>query len=168
MMDKYTMDKRDVILVSWLRANARHNLRKLSRVTNIPVSTVYDRIKDRAGGIITRFTVLIDWAALGFGTRALIFLRTDKARKNALAEYLVRHLRVNGVWRVNNGWDFLVEGMFHSMREVEEFLDQLEHRYGCKRNEVHYVIEEICRENVLRDPTIAELALQELKNYGIQ
>jgi len=151
------MKRKDLLIMSCLRQNARESLTRLSRKTSIPVSTIFDRLKCDADRLIQRHTCLIDFSRLGFSTRANIALRVDRKAREGLKEHLIKHQHVNSVYKINNGFDFMVEGVFRNIKEVEEFGEQLEEKFKIKQKQVYYIIEDIARERFLASPELLEV-----------
>ncbi len=117
------MTTQDLRILQHLRRDARINLTVLSKKTGIPVSTLFDRLRAGEGSVITRFTVLMDFAKLGFPVRAKVLLRADAESRIPLRNYLLAHNRVNGLWRINNGFDYAADCFFASIKEAEERAD---------------------------------------------
>jgi DNA-binding Lrp family transcriptional regulator len=155
-LEAICMDKHHRLLVAYLRKNARVKLTKLSRRMQVPVSTLFDRVRNLSTLGITRLTALLDFTALGFGTQATILIKAAAEKRDELRAYLLTSQSVNTLARVNNGYDFMAECIFRNMRELEEFSDRLVHRYGVRSKEVHFVVEELKREDVLSDPELVE------------
>jgi len=59
------MKLKDMMLLSNLRANARETLTNISKRTNIPISTIFDRLKLHEKNLIKKHTAIIDFALLG-------------------------------------------------------------------------------------------------------
>lgn len=145
------MKPTDVRILQHIRRDARMNLTAISRKTGIPVSTIFDRLRAQQGGLITRFTALVDFAKLGYPIRTKVFLKVDPQQRAAMRAYLCAHGRVNSIWRINNGFDYAAECLFTSIREVEEFLESLELRFNILDKHVYHIIEDIAREKVLAE-----------------
>jgi DNA-binding Lrp family transcriptional regulator len=140
------MTTHDLRVIKHLRRDARINLTVLSKKTGIPVSTLFDRLRAGEGSAITRFTVLMDFAKLGFPVRAKILLRSDAESRIPLRNYLLIHERVNGLWRINNGFDYAVDCFFTSMKEAEDFLDTIESRYRILEKQMFHIIDDLATE----------------------
>ncbi len=125
------------------------NLTTISRKTGIPVSTIFDRLRSQEGKLIKRFTALLDFSAMGYPVRAKLFLKARPEVRDKIRAYLLIHDRVNNLWRVNNGYDLLVDCIFKDIREVEEFVEELETRFDVLDKQVFHVIEDIVNEKVL-------------------
>lgn len=140
------MKKSDFLMLAELRRNSRQRLTKLSKKTGVPVSTLFQRMRSFNEKIIKGYTILLDEAKLGFTTKAYILLKCRKDNKQAVIERLSNDWNVNSIYRINNGWDLLINGIFPSMKELEELVDSLEKEFEIKGKEVHYIIEELKRE----------------------
>jgi len=142
------MNKKDLKIISQLRTDARMSLTDMSRKINIPISTIFDRLK--SNDFIVKHTSLLDFTNLGF-TKANIFLKVEREDKEALKEFLVKNNVVNSFYRINNGFDFMLECIFRQMKDLEEFNDLLESKFKIKETKSFFVIEDIKREMFLTD-----------------
>ena len=127
------------------------NLTKMARKTGIPVSTIFDKIKGYKGNLVTKHTTLIDFDALGYNTKANIMLKVNKEDKAQLKEYLMKIQCVNSFYRINNGYDFMIEGIFRNIMEMEEFLEKLEEKFAIEKKESFYIIDSLKKEAFLTD-----------------
>ncbi len=151
------MKNNEALIICQLRQNARMSLTKMSRKTSIPVSTIYEKLKSYRGNLVKKYTALIDFNAFGYSTKANLFLKFEKDDKNTVRDYLMKNSRVNSLYRINNGYDFLVEGVFRNIKEVEDFLDNLETKFNLKEKQVYYVVDELKREDFLSDSETLKL-----------
>jgi DNA-binding Lrp family transcriptional regulator len=157
-MSKIT--KKDFIILSHFRQNARCRLTKLSRATGVPVSTLFDKLNGYQDTIVHRTVSLLNFGALGFSTRANILLSVDGKDKPNLKQHLLSHISVNSLYRVNNGYDFMAECIFRDIKELEEFVDQTRAQYTINKHEVFYVVDDLKREAFLADPNLVDLLLR--------
>jgi len=81
-------------------------------------------------------------------------LSTAKEDRDKLKSYLKEHQSINSLFKINNGYDFLAEGVFENVKELEDFLEMLEDKFKLKDKKVFYVIEDIKRENFLARPEV--------------
>lgn len=146
------INKKDLVIMSYLRQNSRIKLTKMSRLTKLPVSTIFDRIRHHEKSLIKAHISLLDFAKLGFHTRANIMFRVSKKEKQAVREFLENSQNVNSIYKINNGFDFLAEVVFRNICDLEEFIEKLEERFDIKSKEVHYIIDDIKRESFMSDP----------------
>ncbi|MBI2549202.1 Lrp/AsnC family transcriptional regulator [Candidatus Woesearchaeota archaeon] len=143
------MDQKDVEIISQLRENARMPLTKMSRRTRIPVSTLFDRIRSNEQTIILRYTSLLDFNKLGYHARAHVHLRVSREDKELLKIFLLSHPSVNAVYRINNGYDFMVEGIFQQVKDLEEFIEHVEQQFSIIDKRSYFIIEDLKREGFL-------------------
>ena|SRR3989344_8201269 len=156
------MNKKDFIVMAHLRRNARETLTRMSRKTNIPISTIYDKLKMHEGSTITKHTCLIDFNHLGFSTRANVMLKVDRTEREKLLASLMNNLHINSIYKISNGYDFLIETVFRNVKDLEDFLDALEMKFRLKDKQVYYVIEDLKRESFLSDPETIDLIISGL------
>ena len=146
------LEKKDLLIMSSLRQNARQTLTKMSRKTKIPISTIYDRLKYHEDGLITRHTTLLDFAKLGYTTRATVIIKVPREQREAVRDFLLKSPCVNNLMKINNDFDFFFEVIFREIRDLEAFMEKLEENYRIRTKKVFYVIEELKREGFLSDP----------------
>jgi len=143
------LSQKDLLLLTNLRQNARETLTKLSRKTSMPISTIYDKLKLFYGDIIKKHTSILDFTKLGYNARINIMLRVDKEQREQVKDFLARKDCINSVFKINNGYDFLAEGVFKDIREVEDFLEMLEDKFKIKSKQIYYVVDEVKREGFM-------------------
>lgn len=146
------MNQKDLIIISHLRQNSRESLTNMSKKTHIPVSTLYDKIKNHQHGLITKHTTLIDFGKLGFNTRAKIMIKVRKQDRKELKNYLMKCLNLNSVYKINNGFDFLIEAVFRNIREMEDFMEEMDEKFTIKSKQVFYIVDDLKREGFLSSP----------------
>ncbi len=143
------MQEKELMLIGRFRENSRTSLTKLSRLTKIPVSTLFDKIKEyEKTRLITKHTALIDFKKLGYSIRTQILITAKKEKKEALQKFLVMHHKVNTLFRINNGYDYLIEAIFKDLEELDEFTGKLEEHEPTEKKEF-FVMEDIKREEFL-------------------
>jgi len=140
---------KDLDIIVRLRQNARESLTKMSKNIQVPVSTIYDRMKEHYGELIKKHTSIIDFSVLGFNTRANICMAIEKEKKKELTEYLRKHQNINTVYKINNGYDYMIDGVFKHIKDMEEFCDNLREKFDVKEMKVYFIIDELMREEFM-------------------
>ena len=142
--------------MSHFRKNARLNLTKISRDTGVPVSTIYDKLKKYEGSVIRKHTALVDFQKLGYELRVNVLLKSSNGTKKELCDFLLKFPNINSLLRINNGFDFLAEGIFRNMAEVQSFYEKLE-KFNIQQIQEFFIIEDIKRETFLADPDLLNI-----------
>ena len=145
------MKKSDMLLMVHLRRNARTSLTKIARNTNIPISTLYEKLKTKSGNLFKKFTTIVDFGAIGFNSRVTVVVKTRFDKRDDMLNYLLRHPNVNNVYRINNGFDFQYEAIFRNLKEQEDFMEDFDNLFPIKKREMFYVIDDVKREGFLED-----------------
>lgn len=146
------LGQKEMLVIAYLRKHARMRLTQLSRLTHIPVSTLYDQVAHRYHNVISKYTVLIDFAKLHYATRVTVMLKVQKEEKKELEHYLFHHPHVNSLYKINNGYDFMVDVIFPTLFQFEQFLDRLESQFPILETQCYHVIEDLKREEFLAQP----------------
>ena len=144
------MNKKELLVITHLRQNARETLTRLSKKTGIPVSTIFDQLKRT--DVINKHTCLLNFSNLGFNTRANIMLKVNREDRERVKDYLVKDNNINTVYKTNNGFDFMMEGIFKHIKDLEDFMETLEENFPIKSKQVFYIIDDIKREEFMADP----------------
>ncbi len=149
------LDKKYLLIVSHMRQNARKNLTKISRETGIPVSTIFEKLRKNENSLIKKHTALIDFAKAGFNVRVKMIIKADNKTKEELKKFLTVAPEINSVYKINNGYDYLVEAIFEDMKEANDFFEKLDSMVKSKQE--FYVLEEIKQESFMADPSLLEM-----------
>lgn len=146
------MNHKDLLIISNLRQNSRESLTNMSRKTHIPVSTLYDKIKVHENELIIKHTTLVEFGKLGFNTRAKIIIKVRKHDRKELKNYLTQNIHLNSVYKINNGYDFLIEAIFKNIKEMEDFIEEMEEKFVIKAKQIFYIVDDLKREGFLSGP----------------
>lgn len=144
--------QKEMQMLAHLRQNCRITLTELSKKVGVPISTLFDKLQENLQKkVITKHAALFDFQKIGYPARATMLLRVDNTEKQKIADYLQKHANINSVYKINNGYDFLLECIFQDISELEQFSDNLETKFHIKVKETHYIVEDIKREGFLSE-----------------
>lgn len=143
------MKNKDILLLTALRRNAREKLKEVSRATKLPVSTLFDRLNILRKTHITKSTILLNFPKIGYECHALIIIKANPQQRDRLGRHLELHNNVNALYKVNNGYDFIVEAVHKNIKDLDRFLEDIKKNYGAEQHEIHYLIDEIKKESFL-------------------
>ncbi len=146
------MKKSEMIILSNLRNNSRQSLTRMGRRTSIPISTIYEKIRYYEEGVIKKYTVIVDFGKLGFATRVSMLLKTTKDKREELKNFLLESKSVNNIHKLNNEYDFMVDGVFRELKDVEEFLDKVENSFGVSDKKLFYIVDDLKNEGFMSNP----------------
>ncbi len=159
--------KQELKLFCHLRRNARVTLTEISKKTGMPISTAYDKIKRHKGGLIKKMTALLDFHALGFSIRTVFFIKAHRNDTANLESHLLKSLSVNSVFRVNNGFNFMVEAIFEQLKDAEQFFNRLEEHFKVNKMQVFYLFDELRRESFMNDPDLIDVVCKSENKEGL-
>jgi len=151
------MNQKDFQIIAYLRRNARMALTDMSRKTNIPVSTIFDRLKANEESFIVKHTCLLDFSKLGYMVRANISLKVERENRDALREFLMKSNCVNSLYKVSSSYDFLAECIFKQIKDLDSFIENVENRFKLQDKNTFFVIEDLKKEEFLSEPQLLDL-----------
>ncbi|MBW2982937.1 Lrp/AsnC family transcriptional regulator [Candidatus Woesearchaeota archaeon] len=139
---------KELLLLSHFRQNARESLTRISRRTSIPVSTIFDKLKTYENEVISKHTSLLDFRKLGFDLKAHLLFKVDKERREAFQGFLMSHPQVNNIFRINNGYDYLIEAVFTGLGDLDGFFEAAS-KNGAEERQEYFVLKDVAREQFL-------------------
>ena len=142
------LSQKELLIISQFRKDARKNLTNVSRDIKIPVSTIYDKLKVYEKSIIKKYTAIVDFSKLGYNVRVSISIKALQETKKQLTSFILSNFNVNSVYRINSGYDFMVEAIFKDMNDLQVFLDKLD-EIGVKERNEYFISEDLKRESFL-------------------
>ena len=128
----------------------------ISRETNIPISTIFDKVNKLGKSTISKYSPLLDFQKLGFGIRINFVLKANDKKKQELKDFLLTNKNVNSMLRLNNDFDFFIETVFRDMKGLEEFSESLE-KFKIKKKKEFFIIEDLKKEEFLTKPEHVKL-----------
>ena len=144
------MDEKEFMILSSLRHNGREKLTVISKNTNIPVSTIFDNLRTfEKNSVIKRHSCLLNFSKLGYEIDVGILIKVDRGEREKLRNFLSNKTCLNSIYKISNSYDFMVEGIFRDMLELQDFLDELEDNFNLIRNDVYHIVSDIKREEFL-------------------
>ena len=145
------LTKKELLILTHLRADSRKSLAMISRETSIPISTIFDKVNKLGKNTISKYSPLLDFQKLGFGIRINFALKANDKKKQEFKDFLLTNKNVNCILRLNNEFDFFVEAVFRDMKGVEEFSESLE-KFKIKKKKEFFIIEDLKREDFFTKP----------------
>jgi len=142
-------EEKEMMILTALRENSRASLTDISKQTKIPVSTIYDKLKAFNGNIVKKFTSVIDFQSIGFNAKALVLIKVNKEKSEELKEHLISNKAVNNLLKINNGYNYLIEVIFKTIPDLENYIEKLESDYNLIDKQVFYVINDLKREEFM-------------------
>ncbi|MFT4303809.1 MAG: winged helix-turn-helix transcriptional regulator [Candidatus Woesearchaeota archaeon] len=134
----------DIKILTELRKNSRQPLTNISKNTDIPVSTVYDRIRASEKYVIKKHTSILDFPKIGYSIRAGVLANFDD--QAGFIEFSKNNYNINSVFKMEGDYQFMIDCIFSRMLDFQLLMKEFE-KYGIKEKLAHFITEEIVREN---------------------
>jgi Lrp/AsnC family transcriptional regulator, regulator for asnA, asnC and gidA len=119
------LDEVDKTILNLLREDSRIGFQKMSRQMGISDATIQFRLKRmKANGIIDKFTVIVDPAALGYQVMAILLVQTDTDKHENAKTALARIHEVSEVYGVLGEYDLMVKLWSRSLVELRSIINE--------------------------------------------
>ena len=144
------LNDKEMQILKLLRENARATVTEIAHKTNLPRSTVYEKIKKfRQTGLINKYSCLVNFGQLGMPICAKILFKADGEDKTKLGEALEKSVNTNNVVKLGNEFDYLASFLFPSMEDLHKYVDELTANYNLRDYRILYVTKELKNEGFL-------------------
>ncbi|HIH24730.1 TPA: Lrp/AsnC family transcriptional regulator [Candidatus Woesearchaeota archaeon] len=140
------LDSKDNRILDELQRDAKATTGKIAKRTAIPVTTVHNRIKRmEAEGVIKRYAPVLDYAKLGKGIHAMIFISAEhKADQEHLAKRLLTIEGVTGARIITGGYDIVIETRVSTIDALNTLITkELRKIQGVEKTQTMIVLEEV-------------------------
>lgn len=145
------LDEKDLEILKILEENADLTTRQISKKTNIPITTVHNRIKKmKNSGIIKKYTIVPDYKKLGKDITAFILVEIEypENKNNFSQEDVGREIskyeEVEEVSVVTGKKDIVVKVRMENVDKLNDFLTKtLREIKGVDRTETMVVLKEV-------------------------
>ena len=113
------LDRKDSLIVSQLKKNARLPIRDIAKHTNLRPSTVHKRIQDLVkNSVIEKFTVKLDNKAVG--ENFVVFMQVKV--KEDIPNAFFNNEHVKEVFGITGDYDLMLKLKFENIEEFNDFV----------------------------------------------
>jgi len=124
------LDKKDIQILRIIQKNSKITTREIARQLNIPVTTVFTRIKKlEQKGIIKEYRAILNEKKLGKGTTAFILASFSYRTQNkellsqrGLAREIAKFPEVQEVHIITGDWDLLIKVKAENVEAIGKFV----------------------------------------------
>jgi Lrp/AsnC family leucine-responsive transcriptional regulator len=142
--------EKDLKIIAHMRNNARRKVTEMSKDVKMPVTTIYDKIRNHEKkGIVKKHVTLVDFTKLGFNTKVMLTLTVNRDKREELKKYLMAHPNVNSLYRIDFGPDFIAEVIFQDVSRLQEFIDHLDVTFNLNEIKTYNISQELKKEEFL-------------------
>ena len=96
---------------------------------------------------IVKHTSLVDFQKIGYTLNVLMLVKTPLGKSSGLRTNLAANKNVNTLFQLSpvysNGdhYDYLIEAVFRSQKDIQEFVEKLEEEGSITSKRIHYVVD---------------------------
>jgi len=125
--NKMKIDSMDRKIINELVLNSKISLRKLATMLNVSFVTVMNRIKKlEKSGVISGYSVNVDFEKLGYDVHVLIEIRIAKGKLLELEKKIAKSPNVYAVYDTTGEYDATILAKFKSTRMMDSFIKKMQ------------------------------------------
>ena len=121
------MDKLNARILAELKGDGRLSWARLAKRINLSASACQRRVENLIdAGVIERFTVHLNDAAMGYPVKAFVAVSIDRQRNDLAEEFrraVIEHPNVQSCHMISGGIDFMLEVVAESLDAFGRFID---------------------------------------------
>ncbi len=122
----YELDIVDRKLLNELMKDARTSLRRLAEEMSVSPATLHNRLtKLEQLGIVKGFTVLVDYAKLGYMLTAIIMIKVNGKYIVDVEKEIARYPNIVAVYDVVGEYDIIAIAKFRNVDDLNDFIKEL-------------------------------------------
>ncbi|WP_371805910.1 Lrp/AsnC family transcriptional regulator [Candidatus Lokiarchaeum ossiferum] len=119
----YKLDTKDIDIITVLQQDASLSIAKIAERTNLPSTTVHNRIKKlREHKIIKNYTVNLDKDQISGNIIAYILIKVFQANQRDIVHHLLKRPEVEEASIITGDTDIIVKFRVHSIHELDRFI----------------------------------------------
>ncbi len=150
------IDDKDLAILKVLCKNSRAQISEISKITDIPRITVYNRIQRMVKeGVIKKFTAILNYKVLNLPVVAFILISFSpdfKISQRTLAKKISAMKNVEEVHIIAGEWDLLVKVRGSTVEDIGNFVvDELRNVEGVEKTLTNVVFETVLDEPLSPD-----------------
>jgi len=143
------MNEKDLKILGLLRKDARMTLTNISRMTDIPITTIFDRIRGYENRLVTKYSPLIDFEKLGYGIRAFLTVSVESDHADNLEHFIRSHPNINSIFQIGTGKTFVCEVIFQDEAGLMDLIMSLKEGYRAKDVTADFIARDLKREEFM-------------------
>ncbi len=131
------------VLTEYLK-DSRQSYREVAKRIGVSSGTVASRVREmEEGGIIKRYTALLDYEKLGYELTVVTEIVVSGGRMLEAGEEIARMGPTCAVYNVTGDSDIMVVGKFKTRRELSDFTKKILRIPHVERTKTHLVLNTI-------------------------
>lgn len=136
------MEKKDWVIISQLRSDARKPVSTISNAVDLCRETVAKRI-EKYNSIIRKYTVLLDFQKIGL-IHVLMNVTIINEDKEVFERYMQQHPCLNTFYQTSKG--YAVEMVFQNALEADKFVTALSSAFAITEKQVWVIEKQLAQE----------------------
>ena len=117
------MDEKDLIIINALKKDASLSVAKLAINTNLPSTTIFNRVKKlKDSGIIKNYTINIDKDRVYGNIIGIILIKATNTDQRQIVKKLLEHPSVENAAIMTGNTDIVIRIRVRSIEDLNKFI----------------------------------------------
>ena len=135
------MDSTDTEILTHLQKRGRDSYREMAKTLGLAPATVMKRVKElESSGVITGYTVSLDYDKLGYDIHVIVDVRVAKGKLQQIEKKIARDPSVMMVFDNTGPFDATVLARFHNRGGLDRFIKKLQTYDFVERTETKLIL----------------------------
>ncbi len=142
---KMELDKKDISILEHLKKNAKYTTQDISKLTNIPITTIHNRIKKlESNGVIKNYTVNLNYNKLYKYINSILLIQVNSlGDQEEICARLTKMNEVYGAYIVTGDDDIIIRIRVNNVEELHNFImEQVRGIKGVQNTKTLIVLKE--------------------------
>lgn len=143
------MDELDLKILNILIDNSKQSFRKIASRLGVSPATVLNRISRlEKGGVIKKYSAMLDYEKLGYDISAIIDVRVSKGKLFEVESRIAHHPNVQAVFDITGSFDSMIIANFKSRHDLDKFLKKIQAYDFVERTETKLILNRVKEEHI--------------------
>lgn len=144
------LSKIDVKLVNELLKNSKQSYHQLAKKLKVSAATIMKHVKTLEDNkVVTKYTISVDYAQLGYDIYAIIDLRISKGKLFLVEKKIATHPNVTAVYDNTGQFDASIMTRFKNTQTLDKFLKLIQSYDFVERTETKIILNTIKKDSIV-------------------
>jgi DNA-binding Lrp family transcriptional regulator len=120
------LDEVDIQILNLLQEDCRLSFNEIAKKIGVSVGTAFNHVKNlQKKGVLKGYTVILDWAKLGYSLTALVLVQTEGEHLMEVESEIAKAADVIAVYDITGDYDAVLITRFKDRKSLSVFIKNL-------------------------------------------
>ena len=144
------LDNVDKEILNALIIDSKLSYRDIAKKVKVSVATAMNRVKKlEKGGVIKRYTTILDYDNIGFDVEVLVEMRISKGKLLDVEKKIATHPNVFAIYDLTGDFDAVILARFRSRKSMDNFLKKIQTYDFVERTNTRLILNTIKEKQIM-------------------